>query len=244
MSPKPLISNFTISYCERQQHDVKEWSELCWNKEEWMNEGSLKWSELWPGAVEAWYQKPTLTRSELRWLNAAFACLSHVSFRSALSRRRGEKRRRRDAEEEDESHTLVTEGCRHVTLQQAPYQHLEVLECHHCVSITSQTFPFVTSYRWTRVHKNVNTRRQVSLFHQSLWLYLLQWRLSHPRLPFPGASVEGEGRECFLFLPWGGLQTPPDYCSQVSGGLCVTQLFSSITQRAATKQENLLCPEI
>lgn len=34
-----------------------------------------------------------------------------------------------------------------------------------------------------------------------------------------------------------GLHTPPDYCSQVSGGLCVTQLFSSITQRAAKTQE-------
>lgn len=162
-----------------------------------MNEGSLNWSEFWAGAVEAPYQKPTVSRCELRWRNAAFACLSHVTFWSALTRRRGEKRRRRDAERRK------MRGCHHITLQQAPYRLLEVFECHHCVSIKSQTFASVTSYRWTWVHKNVNTRREVSLFYQRLWLYLLQWRLSPPRLPFPGASVEGEGRECFSFLPWG-----------------------------------------
>lgn len=53
------------------------------------------------------------------------------------------------------------------------------------------------------------------------------------------------GQRRLLISALRGLQTPPDYCSQVSGGLCVTQLFSSITPRAARKQGNLLlCPEI
>lgn len=42
-----------------------------------MNEGCLNWSELWAGAVEAQYQKPTVTSSELRRLSghAAARCL-------------------------------------------------------------------------------------------------------------------------------------------------------------------------
>lgn len=67
-------------------------------------------------------------------------------------------------------------------------------------------------------------------FYQSLWLYSLQWRFSHPRLPFPGASVEGEGREGFLFLPSGvckhlliTARKSPEVCASLS---CLVQLHS------------------
>lgn len=195
--------------------------------------------EFWAGGIFG--LKP---ESEREWLHAA-ACeklhlrsaayRTRVSFLSALARRRDEKGRWMEAcgegedQHPDESHTRDWRASSHHTPAGFWRSGSTTI-----VRASNHTPSSLLPFEDERKLHQIGQRTKAFLFILSPHSYSC---CSGGFLAVCGR----EGRSCFLFLPCGVLrQTPPDYRSSVSGGLCVTPPLSSITQRAGKEWQNLL----